>query len=202
MFVYNGVSVGLKVLNNTFSWGNPYCRRTQVFTDAGMVDFELKNNVSENPVDEFFWAWDLETLTNVSVTNNVGRGEHVRERRVLQRAPRPRPRGVSQSANQWNTDPKLVDAQAPLTGGFQLQSTSPAINTGANLSSLGVTRRLRRRRAARRAGLRRRRVRVRRHALRRPRHRLRRRLRLRLHLRLRRHRHRHRRHRRARARPC
>ena len=61
-----------------------------MFTDAGMVDFELKNNVSDNPAGEFFWAWDLETLTNVSVTNNVGRGDMLAAARPAA-APRPHP---------------------------------------------------------------------------------------------------------------
>ena len=52
----------------------------------------------------------------------------------------PLPSGVSESSNQFNTDARLVNSSAPVTGGLKLQSSSPAINAGANLAAAGVTR--------------------------------------------------------------
>jgi chitodextrinase len=139
VYVYQGGPSGLKVLNNTFAGGNPYCKNAHIFTDADMNDFQVKNNVFQGPAGGYAWAWDLEPLTNVVFGQNVASGGLLVSGANCSSGISPLPAGVTESGNQLNTDPRLVDPGAPLTGGFKLQSSSPAVDAGANLSELGVT---------------------------------------------------------------
>ena len=140
VFVYQGTSTGLKILNNTFAGGNPYCRNAHVFTDAAMTNFELRNNVFFDAAGGYAWAWDLETLTSVVAGKNVASGGLLVSGGNCSSAISPLPSGVSGSGNQLSTDPRFLDPAAPLTGGLRLQTSSPAINAGANLAALGLTR--------------------------------------------------------------
>ena len=139
VYVYQGGPTGFKVLNNTFAGGNPYCKNAHIFTDADMNDFQVKNNVFQGPATGYAWAWDLEPLTNVVVSQNVASGSLLVSGANCSSGISPLPAGVTESGNQLNTDPGLVDPDAPLAGGFKLQSSSPAVDAGANLSALGVT---------------------------------------------------------------
>ena len=78
VYVYQGGPSNVRILNNTFAHGNPYCRYAGIFTDADMVDFQIRNNAQYNTASpSYLWAWDLEPLTNTSVTNNVASGSMV-----------------------------------------------------------------------------------------------------------------------------
>ncbi len=101
-----------------------------------MVDLQIKNNVQHNAAGPtYLWAWDLETLSNVSVTHNISPGNILVSGANCSSAVSPLPPGVTETNNLWTTNPLLVDPAAPLTGGLRLQTSSAAINSGANLAS-------------------------------------------------------------------
>ncbi len=135
VYVYQGGSSNMRILNNTFAYGNPYCGYSQIFTDADMVNLEIKNNVFYNTAASYMWAWDEETLTNVTVSNNISTGNFMMTGANCSSGVATQP-GVTEINNQFNTNPQLVDPNAPLTGGFKLKSTSPAINAGASLADV------------------------------------------------------------------
>ena len=135
VYVYQGTNTNLKILNNTFAFGNPYCRYASIFTDALMVDLQIKNNVQHNAAGTtYLWAWDLETLSNVSVTHNISPGNILVSGANCSSAVSPLPSGVTESDNLWTTDPLLVDPASPLTGGLRLQTPRPRPSTAAPTS--------------------------------------------------------------------
>ena len=112
VYVYQGTNTNLKILN-TFAFGNPYCRHASIFTDALMVDLQIKNNVQHNAAGTtYLWAWDLETLSNVSVTHNISPGNILVSGANCSSAVSPLPSGVTETNNLGR--PILCSSTRPL----------------------------------------------------------------------------------------
>jgi len=132
IYVYQGGPSNIKILNNTFAFGNPYWSYTHIFTDADLVDFQLRNNVFYEPNGGYVMAWDLEPLVNVVITNNIASGQFLLS--GADGSPvTTLPAGMTESNNRFATDPLLV---APSSFDFRLQAGSPAIDGGLTISDV------------------------------------------------------------------
>jgi uncharacterized protein YjdB len=132
IYVYQGGPQNVKILNNTFVNGNPYWSYTHIFTDADLVDFQIRNNVFYDPAGGYVMAWDLEPLVNVVITNNVANGQLL----ISGADGSPvttLPSGMSESNNRYSVDPMFVNAA---TFDFHLRSGSPAIDWGMSLTDV------------------------------------------------------------------
>jgi uncharacterized protein YjdB len=132
IYVYQGGPQNVKILNNTFVNGNPYWSYTHIFTDADLVDFQIRNNVFYDSAGGYVMAWDLETLVNVVITNNVANGQLLISGADGSPVTTPPP-GMSESNNRYGVDPMFVNAS---TFDFHLQSGSPAIDWGVSLTDV------------------------------------------------------------------
>ena len=132
VYVYQGGPQNVKILNNTFAFGNPYWSYTHIFTDADLVDFQIRNNVFYDPNGGYTMAWDLEPLVNVVITNNVASGQLLLS--GADGSPVPNlPPGMSESNNRFATNPMLVN---PNAFDFRLLAGSPAIDWGMTLADV------------------------------------------------------------------
>lgn len=155
IYTYNDEARKLRILNNTFSGGNPFCYQFHISTTSNLVDFEITNNVFHNATAgaSAFWAFDDEVITGSKVSNNVSHGTVLLGALSYNGSTVPvcgsgaistegdmDGQGVIRSNNLVNTDPKLVNPTAPLADGFKLQTTSPALGMALDLrTSSGVT---------------------------------------------------------------
>jgi uncharacterized protein YjdB len=132
IYFYQGGPQNVKILNNTFAFGNPYWSQTHIFTDADLVDFQIRNNVFYDPAGGYAMAWDLEPLVNVVITNNVASGQLLLS--GADGSPvTTLPPGMTESNNRYATDPMLVN---PGTFDFHLRLGSPAIDWGMSLTDV------------------------------------------------------------------
>jgi uncharacterized protein YjdB len=132
VFVYQGGPQNVKILNNTFAYGNPYWSYTHIFTDADLVDFQMRNNIFYDPNGGYAMAWDLEPLVNVVITNNVASGQLLLS--GADGSPvTTLPPGMTESNNRYATDPMLVN---PSAFDFHLRLGSPAIDWGMSLTDV------------------------------------------------------------------
>jgi hypothetical protein len=132
IFFYQGGPQNVKILNNTFAFGNPYLSQSHIFTDADLIDFQIRNNVFYDPAGGYAIAWDLEPLVNVVITNNVASGQLLVS--GANGAPiTTLPAGMSENNNRFATNPLLVNAA---TFDFRLQAGSPAIDWGMALTDV------------------------------------------------------------------
>jgi hypothetical protein len=132
IYVYQGGPQNVKILNNTFANGNPYWSYTHIFTDADLVDFQIRNNIFYDPAGGYAMAWDLEPLVNVVITNNVASGQLLLS--GADGSPvTTLPPGMSESNNRFATDPMFVN---PAAYDFHLRLGSPAIDWGLSLSEV------------------------------------------------------------------
>ena len=132
IYVYQGGPENVKILNNTFAFGNPYWSSTHIFTDADLIDFEIRNNIFYDPAGGYAMAWDLEPLENVVITNNVASGQLLLS--GADGSPiTTLPPGMSQSNNRFSTDPMFVN---PSNYDFHLLAGSPAIDWGMSIGEV------------------------------------------------------------------
>ena len=132
VYIYHGGPEGIKIFNNTFAYGNPYWSQSHIFSDADIVDLQIRNNVFYDPAGGRSIAWDLEPLQSFVVTNNVMSGGFLLS--GADGSPiNTLPPGMSESANLVNTNPLFVAAG---TFDFHLQAGSPAIDHGMTLAEV------------------------------------------------------------------
>ncbi|HEX9704673.1 MAG TPA: Ig-like domain-containing protein [Gemmatimonadales bacterium] len=132
VFFYQGTPSNVKILNNTFAFGNPYWSQTHIFSDADLVDVQIRNNVFYDPAGGYLMAWDLEPLVNVVISHNVASGQLL----ISGADGSPvttLPPGMTESNNRYATDPMLAD---PGTFDFHLRAGSPAIDMGMYLAEV------------------------------------------------------------------
>jgi hypothetical protein len=118
--VYRGSLAGIRIVNNTFAFGNPYKRHTHIVLDAAVLDGSIVNNI-------FYDASDGRTIEaagfsgTVTITHNVTTSLAITDRLIA-------PSGMTVARNQLATDPRFVD---PAHRDFRLRSDSPAIDAAS-----------------------------------------------------------------------
>ena len=126
VYIYHGGPENVKILNNTFAFGNPYWSNTHIFTDADVVSLEIRNNVFHDPAGGYVLAWDLEPISNYVISHNASN-----QQLLISGADgspiSTLPPGMTQHDNKWGVDPKLANAGAY---DFHLLAGSPAIDMG------------------------------------------------------------------------
>jgi chitodextrinase len=124
--LYPGTLSNVKVVNNTFNNCNSAKSYACIITGANFSNVAIQNNIVKNPSGVFIEHYQG-PYASFTVANNLLSGSAIWSTAT--------PSGVTMTANQLNTDPKLVD---PANGDFSLQSSSPAIDAGATITEVSA----------------------------------------------------------------
>jgi uncharacterized protein YjdB len=119
---YPNARANMRLLNNTFAFGNPWKDYTHILLAANLSGSSIiANNIFYDPAGGR--AIDVTYLSGaVSFSNNLTSGSAMTRGTA--------PAGVTLVANKLNTDPLLVN---PSARDFQLRAGSPAIDAGLSL---------------------------------------------------------------------
>jgi uncharacterized protein YjdB len=120
---YPGTLDNIRVLNNTFAYGNPNKNYTHIVLDADISNSSIINNIFYNPeAGETIEAGGFEGA--ITIANNITTGSAMSDRSTV-------PSGMTLTNNRLNTDALFVNAAG---GDFHLQAGSPAIDAGQTLT--------------------------------------------------------------------
>ena len=131
--VYPNAVGGLAILNNTFMWANPWQVGHIIFAGGGATNLRVENNISYSPLTSFLHFYDTSGYTG-TVAHNMTYNGTVSDAT---------PSGVTFTANNDNTDPKLVSVgDSTIDDGVlpdaHLTAGSPAIGSGVTLPEVTV----------------------------------------------------------------
>ena len=116
---YPGSLSNIRVVNNTFAYGNPNKNYTHIVLDASISNSSIVNNVFYNPEG----GRTIEAAGfsgSITIANNITTGSAMTDRSST-------PTGMTLSGNLLSTDARFVNAAGR---DFHLSAGSPAINAG------------------------------------------------------------------------
>ncbi|HEX9704672.1 MAG TPA: choice-of-anchor Q domain-containing protein, partial [Gemmatimonadales bacterium] len=123
--MYPGSLSNMRVLNNTFAFGNPNKNYTHIVLDASISSSLIANNIFYNP--EGGRTMEAPGFSGtITVSNNVTMGSAMTDVST--------PSGMTLLNNQLNTNAQFVGAP----GDFHLLAGSPAIDAGQTLAQVSL----------------------------------------------------------------